>query len=145
MATELTMEKTDGDIYLNTVSLAGSIDTEYQTDQKKNIYTRSMVRDVNATGYKTESATITSGQRFVSIDTETFDAKFNKVYHDVVLSGAFVSDISSYYNSDDGSIKIVASTGSDIYLLAEGIPTDKDFITEVAKWGITITSPFGVL
>lgn len=131
--------------YWDAVPLSAGTVTSYETDSTKNIYTRSMVRDVNAAGYATESATITSGQRFTDIDTAKFDKKFSQVYHEAVLNGEFVSDISSYYDSSNHTIQIIAATGSNTYLIVEGEPTNKKLLAELEKWGITISSPFGVL
>lgn len=140
-------DESNENTYYDTVPISGSIKTTYETDPEKNIYTRSMVRDVDATGYMTTSASITSGNRFASIDTEKFDKRFNEVYHDVVLNGEFVENINSYYDDNTHTIQIVAITGlsQSKCLIVEGTPTDKNLLAELEKWGISISAPFGTL
>lgn len=135
----------EGDNFYDVVPISGSIETSYETDTTKNIHTRVMIRDVAAAGYVTESATIASGTRFVSVDTEQFDKQLDKTYHDFVTSGDFITDIYSYYNSENHAVEIWATSNSTELFIAAGSPTDADFIKSLSKWGIAIQSPFGIL
>ena len=128
--------------YYDSFELDSSISTVSSTDETKNIHTRVMVEDVNATGYETLSASIAQNTRFASIDIEKFDKMVKKNLADEVRAGLFFDQVYSY-NDGTGNLIIVAQSGRDGVEIARGNSMDPEFNATLAKWGLTIKSPYG--
>ena len=128
--------------YYDSFELDSSINTVSSTDETKNIHTRVMVEDVNATGYETLSSSIAQNTRFASIDIEKFDKMVKKNLVDEVRAGLFFDQVYSY-NDGTGNLIIVAQAGREGVEIARGNSMDPEFNATLAKWGLTIKSPYG--